>query len=179
MKTTVVGRQMSVYDETRELIEKKLAKFDKFFKGEPEAFVTLRRVREKDRMEVTISCNGTLFRAEKTSPTFRIALDECVESIERQLRKNKTRLQKKLREKIEFTEEAEASLPVEAEDEGDFEIRTKSFPLKPMTPEEAILQMNLLGHSFFVFRDDLSGQTNVVYKREAGSYGLIVPDTDK
>lgn len=176
MKTTVVGRQMSVYDETKEMIEKKLSKFDKFFKGEPEAFVTLRRVRESDRMEVTISCNGTLFRAEETSPTFRIALDECIESIERQLRKNKTRLQKKMREKIEFPSE---EIPDEAfGEENDFKIRTKSFPLKPMTPEEAILQMNLLGHTFFVFKDELSGKTNVVYKREAGSYGLIIPEKE-
>ena len=177
MKTNVVGRQMNVYDETKELIEKKLSKFDKYFKGEPEAFVTLRRVRENDRMEVTISSAGTLFRAEKTAPTFRIALDECVESIERQLRKNKTRLKKKLRETIDF--------PVDDRDErviseeNDFNIRTKSFSLKPMTPEEAILQMNLLGHSFYVFRDDITGRTNVVYKRESGSYGLIIPDTDK
>lgn len=176
MKTTIIGRQMNVYEETKELIERKLAKFDKYFKGEPEAFVTLRRVRENDRMEVTISCNGTLFRAEKTSPTFRIALDECVESIERQLRKNKTRLQKKLREKIELPTGAdERGIP----EEGEFQIRTKSFALKPMTPEEAILQMNLLSHTFFVFRDDITGQTNVVYKKEDGTYGLIIPDNDK
>lgn len=176
MKTTIIGRQMNVYDETKEMIEKKLAKFDKFFKGEPEAFVTLRRVRESDRMEVTISCNGTLFRAEETSPTFRIALDECIESIERQLRKNKTRLQKKMREKIVFPSE---EITDEAfGEENEFKIRTKSFPLKPMTPEEAILQMNLLGHNFFVFKDELTGETNVVYKREAGSYGLIVPEKD-
>lgn len=175
MKITIVGRQMNVYDDTKALIEKKLAKLDKFFKGEPEAYVTLRRIKENDRMEVTISCNGTLFRAEKTSPTFRIALDECVESIERQLRKNKTRLQKKLREKIEIPQVDERGIA----EEGEFEIRTKTFPLKPMNSEEAILQMNLLGHSFFVFRDDVTGNTNVVYKKENGTYGLIIPDTDK
>ena len=177
MKTTIIGRQMNVYDETKELIEKKLAKFDKYFRGEPEAFVTLRKVRESDRMEVTISCNGTLFRAEKTSPTFRIALDECIDSIERQLRKNKTRLQKKLREKISYPAEEE---PGEYfGEENDFKIRTKSFPLKPMTAEEAILQMNLLEHNFYVFKDEQTGETNVVYKREAGSYGLIVPENSK
>ncbi len=177
MKTTVVGRQMNVYDETKELIEKKLSKFDRYLRGDPEAFVTLSRVRENDRMEVTISSNGTLFRSEKTSPTFRIALDECVEAIERQLRKNKTRLQKKLREKITFPQDEHDERTIS--EESDFDIRTKSFPLKPMTPEEAILQMNLIGHSFFVFRDDITGDTNVVYKRESGSYGLIVPETDK
>lgn len=173
MKTTIVGRQMNVYDETKALIEKKLTKFDKYFKGEPEAFVTLRRVRNNDRMEVTISNGGTIFRAEKTSPTFRIALDECVESIERQIRKNKTRLQKKLREKFVAPEERIES-PVPEEDE--FVIRTKHFPVKLMTPEEAILQMNLIGHNFFVFRDELSGETSVVYKKEDGTYGLISPD---
>lgn len=173
MKTTVNGRQMSVYDDTRALIEKKLSKFDKYFKGEPEAFVTLRRVRDKDRMEVTISCNGTLFRAEQTDDTFRKALDECIESIERQLRKNKTRLQKKLREKIDFPSYEDGETVAE---EDEFRIRRKSFRLKPMTPEEAILQMNLLGHSFFVYRDDITGETSVVYKKEDGSYGLIEPE---
>ena len=178
MKTTIIGRQMNVYDETKELIEKKLAKFDKYFKGEPEAYVTLRKVRESDRMEVTISSNGTLFRAEKTSPTFRIALDECIDSIERQLRKNKTRLQKKMRGKIEFPAEEEDPDEYFGE-ENEFKIRTKSFPLKPMTAEEAILQMNLLDHTFYVFKDEQTGETNVVYKREAGSYGLIVPEQIK
>ncbi|MBR6918679.1 MAG: ribosome-associated translation inhibitor RaiA [Clostridia bacterium] len=178
MKTTIIGRQMNVYDETKSLIEKKLAKFDKYFKGEPEAVVTLRKVRESDRMEVTISCNGTLFRAEKTSPTFRIALDECIDSIERQLRKNKTRLQKKLREKIEYPAEDTSGDDYFGE-ENEFKIRTKSFPLKPMTAEEAILQMNLLDHTFYVYKDELTGETNVVYKREAGSYGLIVPEDAK
>ncbi|MBQ7715704.1 MAG: ribosome-associated translation inhibitor RaiA [Clostridia bacterium] len=177
MKTTIIGRQMNVYDETKALIERKLAKFDKYFRGEPEAFVTLRKVRESDRMEVTISCNGTLFRAEKTSPTFRIALDECIDSIERQLRKNKTRLQKKLREKIEYPADEEPSEYFGEENE--FKIRTKSFPLKPMTAEEAILQMNLLDHTFYVYKDVQTGETNVVYKREAGSYGLIIPESSK
>lgn len=174
MKTMIIGRQMTVYEETKALINKKLSKFDKFFKEEPEAFVTLRRVRESDRMEVTISCNGVLFRAEETSPTFHIALDECVESIERQIRKNKTRLQKRMREGIKFPSEEHYSEDIG--EEGDFKIRTKTFTLKPMTPEEAILQMNLLGHSFFVFKDEASGKTNVVYKRKAGNYGLIVPE---
>ncbi len=178
MKTTIIGRQMNVYDETKTLIEKKLAKFDKYFRGEPEAFVTLRKVRESDRMEVTISCNGMLFRAEKTSPTFRIALDECIDSIERQLRKNKTRLQKRLREKIAYPANEESSDEYFGE-ENEFKIRTKSFPLKPMTAEEAILQMNLLDHNFYVYKDEQTGETNVVYKREAGSYGLIVPESSK
>lgn len=176
MKTTIIGRQMNVYDETKRMIEKKLSKFDKFFKGEPEAFVTLRRVRESDRMEVTISCNGTLFRAEETSPTFHIALDECIESIERQIRKNKTRLQKKMREEIKFP--TEEFYEDDIGEENEFKIRTKTFALKPMTPEEAILQMNLLGHNFFVFKDEITNSTNVVYKREAGSYGLIIPEAD-
>ncbi len=178
MKTTIIGRQMNVYDETKALIEKKLAKFDKYFRGEPEAFVTLRKVRESDRMEVTISCNGTLFRAEKTSPTFRIALDECIDSIERQLRKNKTRLQKKMREKISYPADEEPADEYFGE-ENEFKIRTKSFPMKPMTAEEAILQMNLLDHNFYVYKDVQTGETNVVYKREAGSYGLIIPETSK
>lgn len=175
METLIIARHMDLYDGTKALIEKKLSKFDKYFKGEPKAFVTLKRVRESDRMEVTISCNDTpLLRAEKTCPTFHIALDECIESIERQIRKNKTRLQKKMREEIRIpADEFDAD---DFGEENDFKIRTKTFLLKPMTPDEAILQMNLLGHTFFVFKDELNGKTCVVYKREAGSYGMIVPE---
>ena len=175
MKTTIVGKQMNVTEDYKELVNKKLSKFDKFFREGAEAFVTFNRRHGEECLEVTISANGTLFRAEKKSETFRNALDECIESIERQIRKNKTRLEKRLREGAFDTPDSTEKVP-EVEEERELIIRTKSFRLKPMTPEEAILQMNLLDHEFFVFIDSISETTCVVYRRHDGNYGLITPE---
>ncbi len=173
MNISVIGRHLNVRDDTKALIEKKLAKFDKFFPAGADASVTCKSEGDEKRMEITISVNGTLFRAEESSSTFQNALDGCMSSIERQIRKNKTRLEKKMRSSI--------SVPVAEETVGApeeellFDVRTKTFPLKPMTPDEAILQMNLLGHSFYLFCDSQTEETCAVYKRRDGAYGLIVP----
>ena len=172
MKLNVVGRQMNVFEETKQQIAKKLAKLDKFFPEEGDATVTLSRKHGASRMEVTVSAGGTLFRSEQDAQDFREALDRCVEVIERQIRKNKTRLAKRIRQTLPEDE----FFAAEDEDQ-ELVIRTKEFPLKPMSVEEAILQMNLLGHSFFVFRDDgdPAHRVCVVYARRDGNYGLLVP----
>lgn len=175
MKTTIIGKQMNVSEDLKALVTKKLSKFDKFFKDGAEAFVTFNRRHDQECLEITISANGTLFRSEKKNSTFQNSLDECVEAIERQIRKNKTRLEKRLREGA-FSAPVESPVPAEVEEEKEIIIRTKKFPFKPMTPDEAILQMNLLGHEFFVFVDSQSEDTCVVYKRDDGNYGLIVPE---
>ncbi len=175
MKTTIIGKQMNVSEDLKALVAKKLSKFDKFFKDGAEAFVTFNRRHDQECLEITISANGTLFRSEKKSSTFQNALDECIEAIERQIRKNKTRLEKRLRDGA-FTSPAEEAAITDAEEEKELIIRTKRFRFKPMTPDEAILQMNLLGHEFFVFVDSQSEDTCVVYKRDDGNYGLIVPE---
>lgn len=173
MKILVVAKQVAVTDDLRELFEKKLKKFDKFFGDQTEAKLTLKERKNDDKkLELTINVNGTLFRAEETAPTFQTALDSAMDSIERQIRKHKTRLQKRIRNK-DFAA-ATADVP-DAEEEKNFDIRVKNFDIKPMTTEEAILQMNLLDHSFFVFENEASGKINVVYKREGNSYGLIEP----
>ena len=177
MKITVVGRQMSVRESLKTLVEKKLSKFDRFFDDEAEAIVKFGHVRDLERLEITISAGGTLFRCEEEESSYENALDECIESIERQIRKNKTRLAKKLREGAFVPAPAEPEIPAEAEvEEENTVIRTKVFRMKPMTPDEAILQMNLLGHDFFMFRDSASEETCVVYRRRDGAYGLIVPE---
>ena len=152
MKITVVGRQMSVRESLKDLVEKKLSKFDRFFDEEAEAIVKFGHVRDLERLEITISAAGTLFRCEEEESSYENALDECIESIERQIRKNKTRLAKKLREGAFVPAPAAPEAPAEVEEENTV-IRTKVFRMKPMTPDEAILQMNLLGHDFFMFRD--------------------------
>ena len=175
MKITIVGRKLNVYDDTRELIERKLGKLDKYFKSEAtEATVTLSRKRNVSSLEVTINAGGTLFRSEVDADDFRIALDQTVDHIEGQIRKNKTKLAKRLRENV--MDMSMIPDPVEeTSDESEPIIRVKQFEFKPMTAEEAIMQMNLLGHSFYVYKDITTGETCVVYTRKDGDYGLIEP----
>ena len=174
MKITVVGRHMNVYEEMKLLIEKKLQKFDKFFSGEGDATVTLSCKHNQKFIELTISAAGALFRSEVGSESFRDALDATIANIERQIRKNKTKLARRLREGAFIPPSMDEYDDIEADEEEI--IRTKTYPTKPMSPEEAILQMNLLGHQFFVFNDDQTGATCVVYTRHDGGYGLIVPE---
>ena len=175
MKISIIGRQMNVYEDMKLLIEKKLAKFEKFFPGEGEATATLSCKHNKKFIEITIAAAGTLFRSEVGAESFRDALDDAVTNIERQIRKNKTKLARRLRETV-FIPVVEEYYDDEPEAEEEEIIRTKTFTLKPMSPDEAILQMNLLGHQFFVFIDDQSEETCVVYKRNDGGYGLLIPE---
>ena len=173
MKITVYGKQMKVRESLEELIEKKLQKFDKFFGNDTEAFVTCKVRKGVKIIEITIAYGATVFRAEEESDTFLTALDRSVEGLERQIRKNKTRLEKKVKSGAFVIEEGDDD---EFEEETEFPIRIKTFPFKPMTPEEAILQMNLLGHSFFAFTDADTEDVCVVYKRKDSGYGMIVPE---
>ena len=173
MKITIYGKQMSVRESLKSLVERKLHKFDKFFGEDTEAFVTCKVRKGVKIIEITVNYGGTTFRSEEESDTFITALDRATESLERQIRKNKTRLEKTVkRGAFVITDEDDD----EFEEENEFEIRVKSFPFKPMTPEEAILQMNLLGHSFFAFTDADTHKVCVVYKRKEGSYGLLMPE---
>lgn len=173
MKITVVGRQMDVADDLKALFDKKLKKLDKFFKDDAVTYVTLSKKRGKEILELTITSGGTLYRSEEENTTFNNALDRAMDSIERQIRKNKTRLEKRLREGAFIPDITEHAEPVE--EEAEFKIRVKEFPIKPMSPEEAILQMNLLEHTFYVFKNDETGEVIVVYKRKDNNYGVIIP----
>ena len=178
MKINVIGRQLNVYEDTKAMIETKLAKLDKYFDDEASATATLTHKRNLCTLEVTIKASNTLFRSEVDAESFRDALDKSIDNIERQIRKNKTRLRKKLREGV-ISDDAIAVASVGGADEAednDIIIRTKRFEYTPMSPEEAIMQMNLLGHTFFVFNDSVTEKTCVVYKRKDGNYGLIEPE---
>lgn len=174
MKITTIGRQMDVPEDLKALFDKKLSKFDKFFKDDAVAYITLSKKRGREILELTISSGGTLYRSEEENSTFQNALDCAIDTIERQIRKNKTRLEKRLREGA-FLKGAQTPAEL-TEEEPDFNIRIKTFNFKPMTPEEAILQMNLLDHEFFVFKNIENASVNVVYKRRDGGYGMIVPE---
>ena len=178
MKINIIGRQLNVYDDTKKMITEKLAKLDKYFGEEGNAMVTLSHKRNLSTLEITITVSNTLFRSEVDAESFRDAMDRSINNIERQIRKNKSRLRKKLRQGIISDDTiAELSLgDVEEPDDNDKIIRKKKFKYTPMSPEEAIMQMNLIGHSFFVFNDATSGKTCVVYTRKDGNYGLIEPE---
>ena len=171
MKVNIIGRQMNVWDDMKIIIEGKLKKFDKYFPDECAATVTLSCKHNQKCLEITIVASGTIFRSEVEDETFRNALDRAVYLIERQIRKNKTRLERRL--KSGAFEGGIIETGEDFEEEAEFNIRRKSFSIKPMSVEEAIMQMNLLGHEFFVFRDAQSEEVCVVYKRHGNTYGLI------
>ena len=171
MKIKINAKKFTVDDRTREYIGKKLAKLDKFFPTDTEATVSLFGKRGEERVELTIQKNGTIFRAEVAENEYETALIKAIDRIERQIRKNRTRLEKKIHIPKDTFVEAE---PFEAEDEIKV-TKTKKFEIVPMTVEEAILQMNLLSHEFYLFRNAESGMLNVVYKRKENDYGVIEP----
>ena len=170
MKVNVTGRKVSVRPSFIERTEKKLSKLDKFFDTDITADVTVSKENAtKQRVEITIRCNGLIFRAEEACEDANEAVDRLVDVLLRQIRKNKTRLEKRLRA-------GAFDLYEEAEEEPEYQVvRSKSFPVKPMDVEEAILQMNTTGHQFFMFRNMDSGEINVVYRRRDGDYGLLEP----
>ena len=172
MKITIVGRKVNLRDNFKELAEKKLSKFDRIFDEDAEATVTVTVERNRQTVEITIKQRGMIYRAEETTQEMNEALDHVVAALGKQIRRNKTKLERtKKMQPVELTDTYY--------DEPDEEyqlVRTKRFFVKVMTPEESILQMNLLGHEFFMFRDDVSGEINVVYRRKDGDYGLLVPD---
>ena len=175
MKFTFACKKISLNDSIKEYAEKKISKLDKYFPEEADAFVTF-AVEKKNRcvVELTIrAANGTLFRAQTEDPDgdMRSAIDEAVSFIDRRIRKNKTRLAKNLR-----PDALVSTVPAEFDvvEDNDFDIiRTKRFSVKPMTTDEAVLQMNLLDHTFYVFRNVDDGEICVVYRRTHGGYGLI------
>ena len=180
MKFTFTEKRMDATPAMKEYAEKKISKIDTYFKTESEAFVTFSTERGRYIAEVTIKNNGMFYRVTESTGDMYASIDSAVASIERQIRKNKTRLEKRLREGA-FEREyrpADAILTPEDEEEPDYRIvRTKRFAMKPMTPEEAVLQMNLLNHEFFAFKNqDADNAFSVVYKRKNGGYGLIESD---
>jgi len=177
MKFIISGKKIEITDGLRDRVYKKLGKLDKFFDEDTEVYVTMGVEKDRHMVEVTIPFNGMLLRAEEVSHDMYNSIDRIVDTLERQIRKNKTRLEKKLRENA-FVETVDSDVSnMQVEEEKNFNIvKTKRFAIKPMNVEEAILQMNLLGHQFFVFSNAETDEVNVVYKRKDGNYGLIEPE---
>ena len=172
MNTVYVARKVTLTDSFKEHAEQKLKKLDRFF-DDVEVRITVSAQKDIASVELTVPTNEITFRAEAQNADKLIALDEAIDNLIRRIRKNKTRLRKKVKES--GFETAVEAAPVEEEVDYDV-IRTKSVVLRPMSLDEAILQMNMLGHTFFVFLNGEDGVVNVVYRRNNGGYGVIVPE---
>jgi len=178
MNVQVRGRNVEVSDALKDYIGKRLKKLDKYIDILGDAQVTLTVERGLHRIEVTIPVNGMILRGEESTGDMFTSTDLVVEKLEKQIEKYKTRLLRRGGRGAESYRQA-AAVPgggEAAEEESPSVVRTKRFAIKPMAVEEAILQMNLLGHSFFVFSNAETEQVNVVYRRKDGNYGLIEPE---
>ncbi|OWZ84842.1 ribosome hibernation-promoting factor, HPF/YfiA family [Natranaerobius trueperi] len=176
MRLTISGKNIDVTNALKEHIQKKFTKLDRHFDDSVEAQVTLSVIKDSHNVEATVFLNGgILLRGEESTGDMYASIDEVVEKVERQVKKHKTRINRKLRQTggDHLLKETESS--VEESDDPKI-VKTKRFAIKPMSPEEAVLQMELIGHDFFVFRNAETEEVNVVYKRKDGDYGQIEPE---
>jgi len=188
MNFIISGKNFEITEALRNRVEKKLGKLDKFFDPDTDVYVRMSVEKNRHIVEVTIPFNGVVLRAEESSNDMYSSIDSVIDVLEGQIRRNKTRLKKKMYDgsiktgsvkggaiRAEYLEQLENL--GDDEEEREFKVvKTKKFPIKPMTVDEAILQMNLLGHEFFVFSNAETEEVNVVYKRRDGNYGLIEPE---
>lgn len=174
MRYTITGRNIDVTPGLKAAIEEKIGKLDRYFNPDTEVAVTLSVQKDKQKIEVTIPVKGNIIRAEESSNDMYVSIDLVEEVIERQMKKYKTKLIDKKQAAQSFS-----SLFINEESDAEEEIqivKTKRFAMKPMDPEEACIQMELLRHDFYVFLNSETEEVNVVYKRKGGTYGLIEPE---
>lgn len=177
MRFIITGRNLEVTEGLRSAVENKLGKLEKYFDKDVDINVTLSVEKERQKIEVTIPVKGSIIRSEQTSSDMYVSIDLVEEVIERQLKKYKNKIiQSKQAVASAFTQDY---LDNDYEEESEIKIvRSKRFGIKPMDPEEACVQMELLGHNFYVFSNAETGEVNVVYKRKGNTYGLIEPELD-
>lgn len=175
MKVSVIAKNTTASPALKDMVEKKLSKIKKFFEPEIEAKVKLSVQKSKQKVEITIPFNGVILRAEEATEDMYKSIDLVINKLERRIRKQRTKLSKRNNDSLRFPSLNESVTKEDEEDNGKL-VRSKSFKLKPMSAEEAILQMELLGHTFFVYRDADEDKVSVVYKRKDGDYGLLEPD---
>ncbi len=174
MKFVIVGKNMEVTDTLKEAVEDKIGKLERYFTPDTEARVTMSVEKDRQKIEVTIPVKGTIIRSEQVSNDMYVSIDLVEEIIERQLKKYKNKIVDSKRDGGNFKQEF-----IEKDFDEDDEIkivRSKKFDVKPMYPEDACIQMELLGHSFYVFCNAETDQVNVVYKRKGNTFGLIEPE---
>lgn len=173
MRYIISGKNIDVTEGLKEAVYEKIGKLEKYFNPDTEVTVTLSVEKTRQKIEVTIPVKGSIIRAEQVSDDMYVSIDLVEDIIERQMRKYKTKLANKMYATSSFQP---AYLEEDVEDEQIKIVRTKRFAMKPMDIEEACVQMELLGHSFFVFRNADTDEVNVVYKRKGNTYGLIEPE---
>ena len=174
MKIQILGKNIEVTQGLREAVEDKLGKLEKYFTPDTEIHVTLSVEKDNQKIEVTIPVKGTVIRSEQSSSDMYVSIDLVEEIIERQLKKYKSKIVDRQERAASFKQEF---IDNDYEEEEDIKIiRTKRFDIKPMYPEDACIQMELLGHDFFVFNNAETDEINVVYKRKGNTYGLIEPE---
>ena len=176
MRFIITGRNIDVTEGLKSAVEEKLGKLDRFFAPETEVNVTLSVEKERQKIEVTIPVKGNIIRSEQVSSDMYVSIDLVEEVIERQLKKYKNKIVSKQQNAAAFAQEF-VDKDYDYEDDVKI-IRTKRFGIKPMDPEEACVQMELLGHNFYVFFNSETEEVNVVYKRKGNTYGLIEPELD-
>ncbi len=175
MRITITGRNIELTQGLKEAVEEKLNKLGKYFAEETEAHATLSVEKERQKIEVTIPVKGQIIRSEQVSNDMYVSIDLVEEVIERQLKKYRHKLITKQQNAAAFFNEEFINKDVDDDEEIRI-IRSKKFGMKPMYPEDACVQMELLGHDFFVFRNAETDEVNVVYKRKGNTYGLIEPE---
>ncbi len=174
MKLQITAKKMQVPQTFNEYADKKLTKLDRFFGDEADAKLTVSTLKDDIIIELTVKYENLIFRAEQRAKDKNDALDACVDKIIRQIRKNKTKVEKRLKANAFDIQESET-----VEEQSRYEIiKHKKFTLRPMNEEEAILQMNMLDHNFFMFKNGDTGEINVVYKRDDGNYAILEPSKD-
>lgn len=174
MRYNITGRNIVVTEGLRSAVEEKIGKLERYFKPSTEVQVTLSVEKDRQKIEVTIPVKGNIIRSEQVSTDMYVSIDLVEEVIERQLKKYKNKLVDAKQSPADFTT---TFMEEEYEDPEEIKIvKTKRFAVKPMDVEEACIQMELLGHSFFVFRNAETDEVNVVYKRKGNTYGLIEPE---
>ncbi len=176
MNINITGRNIELTDGLKSAVEEKLSKLEKFFTPDTQCNVTLSVEKERQKIEVTIPVKGNIIRSEQVSNDMYVSIDLVLEVLERQLRKYRTKLISRQQEPGEFFNDDYINRDEPDDDEDIKIIREKRFGIKPMYPEDACVQMELLGHDFFVFRNAETDEVNVVYKRRGNTYGLIEPE---
>ncbi|WP_238906616.1 ribosome-associated translation inhibitor RaiA [Clostridium sp. YIM B02506] len=178
MKVTVIAKNIELTKALKETVEKKISKLGKYFNPEVEARATLSVQKNRQIIEVTIPFNGVILRGEEATDDLYKSIDLVEEKLERQIRKQRTKLSRRNHgaDSLRYASFSEVAAENDDNEEEFNVVKTKRFSVKPMSTEEAILQMELLGHNFFVFQDSESNDMNVVYKRKDGQYGLIEPE---
>ena len=176
MRISITGKNIAVSDYLNDLVNKKVGKLERYFPQEAEVFVTLSVEKNRHIVEVTIPYDGGVIRGEEITGDMYASIDNVLDKLEKQIIRHRTKLEKCLRSGAFREMEPALSMEDEAEEEGPSIVRVKRFAIKPMSEEEAMLQIEMVGHSFYVFLNSDTNQMNVLYKRKDGNYGLIEPE---